>query len=1384
MKHKKLLAILTLVCFMFTLMPVAAFADETSATSTWDGTTVDTSWYNTTDTAFTIDTAAELAGLASIVNDGTDTFAGKTITLDANIDLANKSWAGIGIYDETGIGTAFQGIFDGNGKTISNVTFGSTNSNKYRGLFNQIYSATIKNLTVSGNGFGYTADQIGSMPSSMGGAMIVGNSISSTIQNCVAEGTFVSTHNVAGIVVRIMDTDIIGCTNKANLTGSYTKMGGIVNISQHRNWALDKGSLIQSCINEGNLTSTAKGNDGVGGIIGYVGYGDDENNSATAVTIENCENKGIISAVEDNTTAQCGQIVGMGASYMVVQGTNKGLKNTHSSGTPVSGLSLGVVQADETVIYTEKIKAGHTYLVTGRNGKAQDGNDVNVKPVVYLAPGQSITFDQTLTVINDFSGITPRENLIVGEDPNNELIVTYTAASAKIGETLYATVEQAITVAEENAIINLLGNCEEEFALNKSITLNLGTHTFTGKVTMKDVQLTVTADAENASTDTAIELVRDFEKVGYTFDGWYADEIKAENNTITQAGVYTTTWTLNKPTDVNVATDRDVIIVNSGSATLTASATHELDGVVQYQWYKDGTIIDGATGATHVVTGLAEAATYMCEVKAVNGTDASDVVASNAVTINVEPAVGQIVIADDTMTATYGDAPKTFVFTALTASDTITEGFSVSSSNTDVATAEIDAATKTVTVTIKNAGKANITVSYAGDYAFTAASDTIELTVNKAGAVVTPSTEPEEAENTVTYGESITLKAEVTTAQAATFALFANTDEVVFYTSEGTELGAATVEYTDANEDYGVATFTYDTKEKDLVVGDNEIIAVYGGSVNLNGSNSDTIVVTVLPKEISATLTADNKVYDDTKAIVVSDGTLDEVIDGDDVQIDFTNVTATVASADAGADKAVTVTGVALKGAHSAYYEVVEVAANNVEITKAEQEISYANESIGKLLGSKSFTNALTETKVVGDISYTSDDTDVATVNATTGEVTIIGAGEATITAIAAETVNYSEAEASYTLEVTTVISENADERIVVGFIGTYEGLEGTEFVEPMAIQEELSRVLTTGTGCTEENVETYDVKLQLRTDSGWVDATEDDFLAEGITVVLPYPEGATKATHDFVVTHMFTGTSTKLGTVAGQTERPVVTKLDSGIQVTLKGLSPVAIAWKEIASTTPSTGSSGGGFSGKYNYPVTVVEPTNGEADSDKDYAVEGATVTITTSAAAGYGVYEVIVTDEDGKVIPVTDHNDGTYSFVMPEGKVSVQVVCEPAITMVIDSVYINVFGKTIKNDVAPKIVDNRTVLPIRVVAENLGADVDWDPATQKVTITKGDTVIELFIGKTIAYVNGEPVQLDVAPFIENDRTYLPVRFVSEYLGAMVNWDAATRTVTIIPE
>ena len=118
---------------------------------------------------------------------------------------------------------------------------------------------------------------------------------------------------------------------------------------------------------------------------------------------------------------------------------------------------------------------------------------------------------------------------------------------------------------------------------------------------------------------------------------------------------------------------------------------------------------------------------------------------------------------------------------------------------------------------------------------------------------------------------------------------------------------------------------------------------------------------------------------------------------------------------------------------------------------------------------------------------------------------------------------------------------------------------------------------------------------------------------------------------------------------------------------------------------------------------------------------------------------------------------------------------------IILTIGSRKISVFGRELKNDVAPKIVNDRTMLPIRIVAESLGGTVTWNGELQRVTIQKGADVILITIGADTAYVNGTAVKLDAAAFVENGRTYLPLRFVSETLGAQVAWKEAEKTVTI---
>jgi hypothetical protein len=91
---------------------------------------------------------------------------------------------------------------------------------------------------------------------------------------------------------------------------------------------------------------------------------------------------------------------------------------------------------------------------------------------------------------------------------------------------------------------------------------------------------------------------------------------------------------------------------------------------------------------------------------------------------------------------------------------------------------------------------------------------------------------------------------------------------------------------------------------------------------------------------------------------------------------------------------------------------------------------------------------------------------------------------------------------------------------------------------------------------------------------------------------------------------------------------------------------------------------------------------------------------------------------------------------------------------------------------SDSAPFIQEDRTMVPLRLVGEALGATIGWDEATQTVTITTGGSSISLTIGQPLPGDMGTPV-------IANDRPFVPIRYISEMLGANVGWDEATASV-----
>lgn len=106
----------------------------------------------------------------------------------------------------------------------------------------------------------------------------------------------------------------------------------------------------------------------------------------------------------------------------------------------------------------------------------------------------------------------------------------------------------------------------------------------------------------------------------------------------------------------------------------------------------------------------------------------------------------------------------------------------------------------------------------------------------------------------------------------------------------------------------------------------------------------------------------------------------------------------------------------------------------------------------------------------------------------------------------------------------------------------------------------------------------------------------------------------------------------------------------------------------------------------------------------------------------------------------------------------------------------------GESSQMDVAPHIIQGRTMVPLRFVTQALGGDITWHPETRRITLMKDQTVIEMGIDETIARVNGTEVMLDSPAIIVADRTFVPIRFVSEALGMQVDYDDTAQRVRIL--
>ena len=99
-------------------------------------------------------------------------------------------------------------------------------------------------------------------------------------------------------------------------------------------------------------------------------------------------------------------------------------------------------------------------------------------------------------------------------------------------------------------------------------------------------------------------------------------------------------------------------------------------------------------------------------------------------------------------------------------------------------------------------------------------------------------------------------------------------------------------------------------------------------------------------------------------------------------------------------------------------------------------------------------------------------------------------------------------------------------------------------------------------------------------------------------------------------------------------------------------------------------------------------------------------------------------------------------------------------------------------------PVIIDGRTYLPVRAIVEEIGGSVDWDSEAKELKLNYKEDEIKLTIDSTEGYLNGEPCVLDAAPVIANGRTMLPLRIIEQNFGFNIDWNSETKEITLTKE
>lgn len=156
----------------------------------------------------------------------------------------------------------------------------------------------------------------------------------------------------------------------------------------------------------------------------------------------------------------------------------------------------------------------------------------------------------------------------------------------------------------------------------------------------------------------------------------------------------------------------------------------------------------------------------------------------------------------------------------------------------------------------------------------------------------------------------------------------------------------------------------------------------------------------------------------------------------------------------------------------------------------------------------------------------------------------------------------------------------------------------------------------------------------------------------------------------------------------------------------------------------------------------------------------------------------YSSITKLNEGDEIKVINSSSDWYQVILSNGATA---YVHSDFVKLSEDIRLIINDKQIEPTVPPFVDNNTTLVPLRVISEELNCQVDWEQTTKSITITRDSLFIKLYIGSDMAYVNGENVKLLATPLVKSETTLVPIRFISEQLGAQVDWDSKNKIVVV---